>query len=536
MGLAFGLALLAGEAGAAEPEVVIPAPEGGSKYFGIRGLAHLEGELFVGDHDVAQVHHYVVSNQSYVYDTAIEAPSYSPGFGRSIAADSTYIVIGAVEHNLDNGRVHLYVRMGGGFAEVDMVESPTDNDQLGYLTLLEGTTALVVAAGGVHVYDISAGTLNEVQVLTDAGWTGDFDQDTFITVVNQDTDSKISVFVRQLDTFALEADLDAADFEAFSSFFGGIAVDGDTILAAVETPSLAVAVFERTDGVWSLTQTVDALDSGLYKGDFLALQPPLAVVDAGIDPGTFLALQDGAWVAQGTVPGFSSISFSDTRLALGAFRSLTNDDPGEVFVFTNLNRALKGQLCATEADCLSGLCVDGVCCTTACEDVCQGCSVAAGAVEDGECSSLPATACCRDDSDCASDQRCSEEKCVPECTTDAECDDGEPCTMDRCLSGCVYELIVGCEVETSDGSAGSESGGGSASGGGTDGATAGVEQPMLSGGCGCVASRPGRRTGPWMLLLLLCGVSLRRRASRRRRRCPHRRSMSGTAGDRRCRG
>lgn len=61
--------------------------------------------------------------------------------------------------------------------------------------------------------------------------------------------------------------------------------------------------------------------------------------------------------------------------------------------------ANQGAMCTTDAACLSGNCVDGRCCNVPCGGTnandCQACSVAAGALTNGTCRTLPSTVTCR---------------------------------------------------------------------------------------------------------------------------------------------
>lgn len=515
MGLAGAIALTATTALAAEPDVLVPAPADGTTTFST-GVAHPPGEMFVGEREQRRVIHYIAAGQTYSYDTEI-ADFSREGFGRAVAADAQYILIGAVDSNLSEGSVHLYVRSGGGFMEADAVISTVDNNQLGREVFLDGDTAVAFANDGAHVYDLTVGTLAEVQVVAEAVYTGGYDGDTIVALeAGDDTMGGIVRVFRRTDaTFASEAVLRASDFEEINSFLRAVAVDEDTIIVSADVPSFGVAVFTRTGTTWELSQTVDAIGSeSSFPGDPVIMQLPFAIVGNANSEGTWYALQGDTWAAQGTVPPVWSGDFSDTRLALGAFRSIVDDEPGWVNVFTDTGRALKGTTCGGTEDCLSGWCVDGVCCTVECAGVCEACSMALGASEDGECTVLPATECCREDADCVSNERCLEEACVPECMSDAQCDDGEPCTMDRCGGGgCIYELVPGCVVEppddTGDSSAGS---GGSQTGGDTD--TAGTDQPALVGGCGCGVSDPDRGWPPWLLVAAFGGWFARRRRRR----------------------
>ncbi|EYF03981.1 thrombospondin type 3 repeat-containing protein [Chondromyces apiculatus] len=63
--------------------------------------------------------------------------------------------------------------------------------------------------------------------------------------------------------------------------------------------------------------------------------------------------------------------------------------------FTNV-----GQPCASTADCLGGVCTDGVCCNAPCDGDCEACAMAMGASADGICSPVTGPAC--DDGDACS--------------------------------------------------------------------------------------------------------------------------------------
>jgi hypothetical protein len=54
-----------------------------------------------------------------------------------------------------------------------------------------------------------------------------------------------------------------------------------------------------------------------------------------------------------------------------------------------------GDPCATNADCHSGFCAQGVCCSAACTGVCETCLHAQGAPADGTCGPRPASSVCR---------------------------------------------------------------------------------------------------------------------------------------------
>lgn len=63
-----------------------------------------------------------------------------------------------------------------------------------------------------------------------------------------------------------------------------------------------------------------------------------------------------------------------------------------------------GSACATSAQCMSGSCVDGVCCNTACNGLCQACSAAKTGLVNGTCSLV--TAFTDPDNECSGAQTC----------------------------------------------------------------------------------------------------------------------------------
>ncbi|APR78282.1 Kelch repeat:Kelch precursor [Minicystis rosea] len=129
-----------------------------------------------------------------------------------------------------------------------------------------------------------------------------------------------------------------------------------------------------------------------------------------------------------------------------------------------------GQPAKGSNECLSGFVADSVCCSTACQSgPCDACSVAAGAIKDGECASLNGAAC--DDGDactqvdvcvgamctgtmpvsCPAPDQCHEagacDSTSGACTdvpkpSGAACDDGNPCTVDACQKGACLGVSV----------------------------------------------------------------------------------------------
>jgi hypothetical protein len=118
-------------------------------------------------------------------------------------------------------------------------------------------------------------------------------------------------------------------------------------------------------------------------------------------------------------------------------------DVGAVYAF-----AIVGEACDGAADCLTGHCVDGVCCDTACAGACDVCTAELGATADGHCGYAPAGA--------AGDPVCAPLACTGEsadceaCASDDECPSGRYCSAEgRCENrkdrGATCDLAEGAD-------------------------------------------------------------------------------------------
>src|SRR5690606_32259119 len=103
----------------------------------------------------------------------------------------------------------------------------------------------------------------------------------------------------------------------------------------------------------------------------------------------------GGWaVASGCslMVGFDDLSFDGASGVGGAGGGVTDScadgvlSPGETDVDCGgpCSACELGKGCADPADCAAAHCVDGTCCSEACDDVCQGCG------PDGQCAPTPA--------------------------------------------------------------------------------------------------------------------------------------------------
>ncbi len=88
-------------------------------------------------------------------------------------------------------------------------------------------------------------------------------------------------------------------------------------------------------------------------------------------------------------------SFGQGQTLLAFTRSVEAPGVAANRVFTTRLQVGNGDTCTTASDCVSGFCVQGVCCNSGCSGTCQTCLAAQGAPADGTCSPKPTTVECR---------------------------------------------------------------------------------------------------------------------------------------------
>lgn len=98
-----------------------------------------------------------------------------------------------------------------------------------------------------------------------------------------------------------------------------------------------------------------------------------------------------------------------------------------------------GAFCSGGWQCLSGHCVDGVCCRTECPGVCASCNLPGAA---GTCTTVSDGTPCPDADACDGRKTCQGGQCVTGAPPD--CDDANVCTADGCdpATGCVHDPVA----------------------------------------------------------------------------------------------
>jgi hypothetical protein len=97
-----------------------------------------------------------------------------------------------------------------------------------------------------------------------------------------------------------------------------------------------------------------------------------------------------------------------------------------------------GDFCSGAVQCDSGYCVDGVCCTTPCNGVCQACNLSGN----GTCQTVPNGYECADSDLCDGTEVCQNGQCVD--GQPLQCANANACTVDYCdpVEGCKHDPLL----------------------------------------------------------------------------------------------
>ncbi len=314
-------------------------------------------------------------------------------FGASVSISGDTVVVGAhfaaVSGHATQGAAYVYLRSGVTWAQQAklIAADGAAEDEFGYSVSISGDTALVGAdyktvgvnagQGAAYVYDRSGGT------------------------------------------WAQQAKLTASDGGAGDSLGFSVSISGDTALVgapfkpiAGNTYRGATYMFLRSGVNWTQQARVVALDgaAGDYfgfavsiSGDRAIIGAPLKTVSGYTQLGlAYVWVRDnGNWTQ--IAPLYASDSSNDqffgysvaldgnTALVGAVIKTINGQSAqGAASVF-NLYLSI-GDACTGDADCLSGYCVDQVCCNTVCTAPCVACkaSLKQSQADDGTCDAAQA--------------------------------------------------------------------------------------------------------------------------------------------------
>ena len=445
------------------------------RFVSLSGSHALISEHLSGDTPIQSGHAYVFSRTDGVWSEQQKLAPSTPfafgvfGFGRAIQNDTA--LVGAPGEFNSRGAIYVFSRAGSSWSETEKLGAAQGevSDSFGESLALDGATAVIGApnaanGGRAYVFERGGDGFSETASLqgesTDAARFGSavaIHGDTIVVgapagSVEPKRSGHAYVFQRSGGTFVREV-LSADDGLPGNRFGIAVGIAGDTIAIGApnkassgegETTEGVVYLFSKAGGGWQLSAKLSAAQP--QPGDGFGVAVGLAerrlIVGA---PWTDLAFSeqgsvsffthDGAtWsqeqhltasTAQGGAAFGISVSVDRTGLVVGSSDVLS----GAAYGFS-----LLGAPCASASECAGGLCVDGVCCESACDGPCDSCNQAG---QEGLCQpaiektpdplcdpylcggSGSCTATCQTTADCAPDSACNASgECVAAPTAD----------------------------------------------------------------------------------------------------------------------
>lgn len=367
-------------------------------------------------------------------------------FGFSVALSGDRIVVGAPEHDdagTQTGAAYVFARDGTDWTQEQRLTPPLQRvgDLFGYAVAVDGDTVVV-------------GARQDGQ--------------------QEDFEGSAYVFVRSASTWPLQQEIKASDGAVGDSFGVAVALRGALAVIGAHhrnEPDFNAGVayvFARSADAWSEQQKLlPSTPVALSRfGAAVALSEAHILVSApesytGSTPGAVYAFSRNGttWVEQRkleAVAGASGDAFGTAIALTESFAVIGapgDDDQGELSGSAHVffGDEAPGAPCESGAECASGYCVDGVCCTTECggddPDDCQSCSVATGATADGTCALLDGT-------DCEDGEFCN----GPETCVNGTCEEDDrnacpgPDDDQDCFESC-NELTRTCTEYDQDGAA-----------------------------------------------------------------------------------
>ncbi|MBN8609222.1 MAG: hypothetical protein J0L92_01460 [Deltaproteobacteria bacterium] len=317
---------------------------------------------------------YVFTRTAGVWDTGVRLPASdsfaSSQFGNAVTIDGDYVAVGP----LGTDAVYVFVRGSGGWTQqVRLTRNPFElTNGFGRDVSLSGTALLI----GADLADGPSGV--------DSG--------------------AALIYRRSGSTWTEEAHVYGG---AAGNHFGqSVAIDGD--YAVIGEPDYdggytsvgAAAVYRRVGVTWSRGGSTTLMaHSGARFGATVDIDGSTVAISEFFGAGrAHLFTLSGAtasFVTTLTASDATSGERFGSALAISGtdlFGGLNLGTRRQAYVFGLLDD--DGTACTTASSCLSGNCVDGVCCNSACgggsTTDCQACSTAAGGTSTGSCTTLSA--------------------------------------------------------------------------------------------------------------------------------------------------
>jgi drug/metabolite transporter superfamily protein YnfA len=335
-----------------------------------------------GGEDQGSAYVFVRSGGVWSQQQKLEAsdPAAFDIFGNSVAISGETIVVGAP---FDDGAVgntqgsaYVFVRSGGVWSQQQKLETAdAPGGQFGASVAISGEAIVAGApsdgpAGSAYIFVRSDGTWSQQQKLevSDATAFANFGASVAISgetvVVGAHTDDGAAgsnqgaayVFVRSGGVWSQQQKLEASDAAALERFGFSVAISGETIVVGAFLDNGAAGdgqgsayVFERSDGVWSQQQKLEASDAAAFDhfGNSVAINGMTIVVGAEDNDSAYIFERSGGvWSQQQKLEAFDvegggfffgkSVAISGkTVVAGGPFYDVRSQ--GLAFVFAPAN-------------------------------------------------------------------------------------------------------------------------------------------------------------------------------------------------------
>ena len=489
---------------------------------GTRALVGASGAPVSGHADQGEAYVLVRSGTTWAQEAILLAPDGAANdfFGSSVSlsGDGTRAIVGSPEADIsgrtNQGAAYVFVRAGGAWSLESKLTAATGTMNARYgqsVSFSSDATRVLVGAqaatpapgrtfdGAAYVYLRSGSTWSEEAQLYSSdgtingnlGGSVSLSGDATCAVAGSPGSSRAYVFSRTGTSWTQQARLDSPASAPTSQMGHAVAIARDATRLVVGAPSVNVGsntaqgvlfVFVRSGTTWTMEAMLTASDGG--TNDYLGFDSSSLALSSD---GSRALVGNGSWMVSGAAYLFTRSGTSwteDARIAApsamnrafgrsvsltpdGA-RALVGDDTqsiatvrtGSAYALRIAGMGTTGASCSGDADCLSGFCVDGVCCNVACggnaSDDCQACSAARTGGADGTCaalsSSIAPTVTCRAAADlCDRAEVCApgSSSCPPDGVLDAAsecrasagaCDVAETC--DGASSACPADILI----------------------------------------------------------------------------------------------
>ncbi len=375
-------------------------------------------------------------------------------FGMSVALSGGTALVGATDEFSAAGADYVFVRAGSTWT----LQQEIAANGLGAHCALDGDTALLASGGAALVYVRSGSTWTQEQKLVESG-SGSFGAavalSTTTALVGAPSTGAGAAYVFTPGNPLANGTACPEGTGACSSGFckDGVCCDAacdQPCQTCIATPGTCTAVTNGPDadtctgittcnasGACQKKNGQSCADASECESGFCASGYCCASACAGAcdecssNPGVCTLVPAGGagspscapYACSGADNACPTTCAADTDCASGDYCNASGACAGQ--------RA-QGSPCVAGAECLSGFCVDGVCCDAACTGECEACTGALkGGGADGTCGAVSDGT--DPDGDCAPFV-CSGGSCLSTCATDVDCAAGLACfpVLDLC--------------------------------------------------------------------------------------------------------